>query len=119
MATKTTGVELKAFYNDEDFWKRSVDGKVWDIWHEGLILLVNGQEQSEDFSIEKDLQDDDAVTIPVGGLVYLPPDQDCSFESFFKKWRKQQNTAHLSVSVPKEKLEAVKAAIRAAGGSVY
>jgi hypothetical protein len=42
---------------------------------------------------------------------------DCTFEAYLKKWRKQQNTVYLSVSVPKDKAEAVKAAIKAAGGS--
>ena len=36
----------------------------------------------------------------------------------FKRWRKKQSTVYLSVSVPKDKVDAVRAAIKAAGGTV-
>lgn len=114
MATKTTGIELKAFYRDDAYWPDSKEGNVW---HEELVLKVNGVE-SEEFDVET-LQDADQVTIVAGWIqsdgVY---DIECSFESHFKKWRKEQNTTTLSAKVPKDKLDAVKAAIKAAGGTV-
>jgi len=112
MATKTNGAELKAFYNDDAYWTD-------DIWHEELTLEVNGVERSDDFSINEDLKGEDQVTIVDGAVLSNLEDfKDRSFESFFKAWRKQQNTVYLSVAVPKEKLDAVRAAILAAGGSV-
>lgn len=119
MATKTNGAELKAFYNDDAYWLKSPESKGDDIWHEDLVLVVNGVEQVDDFSITEDLKDEDQVTI-VDGVVLsnLADFKDRSFESFFKAWRKQQSTVFLSVTVPKEQLEAVRAAILAAGGSI-
>ncbi|EPG8943854.1 hypothetical protein L4Z64_001261 [Pseudomonas aeruginosa] len=119
MATKTTGAELRAFYNDDAYWQKSDDTKSDDIWHEELVLEVNGVEQSDDFSISNDLKDEDQVKIVYGHVLSSRDDfADRSFESFFKAWRKQQNTVYLSVAVPKEKLDAVRAAILAAGGSI-
>ncbi len=119
MATKTNGAELKAFYNDDGYWLKTPDSKGDDVWHEDLVLVVNGVEQVDDFSITEDLKDEDQVTIVDGAVLSNRDDfADRSFESFFKAWRKQQNTAYLAVTVPKEKLEAVRAAILAAGGSI-
>ena len=119
MAIKTNGAELKAFYNDDAYWQKKEDSTSDDIWHEELVLVVNGAEQSDDFSINEDLQDEDQVTI-IDGVVLsnIEKFNGRSFESFFKAWRKQQNTVYLSVSAPKDKLDAVLAAIKAAGGSV-
>ena len=36
----------------------------------------------------------------------------------FRRWRKQQTTEYLSVEVPKDKADAVRSAITAAGGRV-
>lgn len=119
MATKTTGAELRAFYNDDSYWLKSGDGNSDDVWHEELVLEVNGVEQSDDFSINEDLKDEDQVKLVNGHVLSTREGfADRSFESFFKAWRKQQNTVYLSVAVPKEKLDAVCAAILAAGGSV-
>lgn len=119
MATKTTGAELREFYNDDAYWQKSGDGKSDDVWHEELVLEVNGVEQSDDFSINEDLKEEDQVKIVYGQVLSTREGfADRSFESFFKAWRKQQSTAYLSVSVPKEKLDAVRAAIVAAGGSI-
>lgn len=119
MATKTTGAELRAFYNDEAYWSSTPNASSEDVWHEEVVLKVNGIEQPDDFSINEDLKDVDRVVIVDGSVLSKSDDfKNCSFESFFKAWRKQQTTAHLAVSVPKEKLEAVRAAILAAGGSI-
>lgn len=112
MATRTTGAELKAFYDDDSIWTTCPD-----VWHEELALSVNGKQQ-DSFDIHRDLKDDDQVTILAG---YISSDDNSvvmPFESLFKRWRKVQDTKFLSVSVPKDKLEAVKAAIKAAGGKV-
>lgn len=115
-----TGAELKAFYNDDKFWLKADDPRGEDgAWHEEVILSVNDEEQGEDFSIQYDLQDDDRVLILDGVVFFRDPETEgCSFETFFKRWRKKQSTVYLSVSVPKDKVDAVRAAIKAAGGTV-
>ena len=119
MPTKTTGNELKAFYNDDEYWRKTPNSGSDDVWHEDLVLVVNGTEVGDDFSIQSDLMDGDQVTIMDGFVTSnIAGFKETSFESFFKAWRKKQNTAHLVVTAPKDKLEAVRAAILAAGGSV-
>ena len=115
-----TGAELKAFYNDDKFWLKSDDPPADDgAWHEDVILSVNDEEQTEDFSIQQDLQDDDRVLILDGVVLFCDPETEgCTFETFFRRWRKKQSTVYLSVSVPRDKLDAVREAIKAAGGTV-
>jgi hypothetical protein len=113
MPLKTTSKELTAFLADKTFWP---DQRDHNVFHEEVTLKVNGVEKEWDALPE--LTDNDSVTI-TGGYVQSigPVEVDCAFEVYLKKWRKLQNTVYLSVSVPAEKLEAVKAAIKAAGGS--
>ena len=119
MATKTSGTELKAFYADRDYWVVSPDSNGDDAWYEGLVLEVNGVEQGDDFSIISDLELEDQVTILTGVVFANRENFQCaSFEAFFIAWRELQKTVHLTVTVPKDKLEAVRAAILAAGGSI-
>lgn len=113
MALKTTGKELKAFLADDSIWPDASDNNVF---HEEVTLMVGGVERDSDY-LEK-ITDDEAVTITSGYVTSIGLTQvDCTFESYLKKWRKQQNTVFLSVSVPKDKLDSVKAAIKAVGGS--
>jgi hypothetical protein len=107
---KTTGAEWKAFMHDDPYWGE------WAF--DDYSYNVNGHEIGMDFD-EDTLTDTDAVKVD-GGYVYDQEDMDKtdSLSAFFKRWRKQQTTDFLSVEVPKEKIEAVKAAIVAAGGKV-
>lgn len=116
MATKTNGAELKAFYADGEFWPNSEDSQI-GIFHEETVLQVNG-DVPDDVEIT-DLNDTDSVTI-LSGVVLDENDRsfEMSFEAYFKKWRKKANTTYLIVSVPNDKADAVKAAIKAAGGKV-
>lgn len=119
MATKTSGTELKTFYADRDYWVVSPDSNGDDAWYEGLVLEVNGVEHGDEFSIISDLENEDDVVIVTGDVFANREDfPSTSFETFFHAWRELQKTVHLTVAVPKEKLEAVQAAILAAGGSI-
>jgi hypothetical protein len=113
MTVKATGAEVKAFYTAEKFWPK---GTI----HEDEVITIDGiafDEGSIDLGTE--LSDTCIVAITDGYVTNDTYDKDLgSFESYFKKWRKQQNTAFLSVAVPKDKLDAVLAAIKAAGGKV-
>lgn len=113
MAVKVTGYEWKKFYTDKDpeFWPEGA-------WHDDEEVLVNGQEVDGEFSHES-VADTDTITI-TGGIVFMRErDTDGpSLETHFKRWRKKQNTAILMVEVPRGDLEALKAAIAAAGGKV-
>jgi len=112
MAVKATGAEVKAFYNDKDFWAEGV-------YHEDEKIEIDGRPVEEgSVDLGTDLSDTCEVKI-AGGFVTNEQYKDLgSFEGFFKKWRAKQTTVTIAVSCPKGKLEAVKAAIKAAGGKV-
>lgn len=109
MAVKTIGAEFKAFYADESLWPK-------DSWHDDASLSVDGVEQPDGIDVDN-LSDTAVVTIE-GGFVKGIDDDEPSLETFFKRWRKQQNTTIFTVSCDKSIVDAVKAAIRAAGGKV-
>jgi hypothetical protein len=108
MTTKTNGAEFKRFYTDETFWSA-------DVYHDDSIITVNGMAVEDSEDLEKI---DDAVIVTVeGGIVYGVKGEP-SFESFFKKWRKLQRTASFVVECDKSVVEAIKTAIKQAGGVV-
>lgn len=111
MPTKTTGAEFKRFYTDDKHWPQD-DGNTY---HEDENVLVNGELHNGDYeSIE-----DSAIVTVEGGMMFGPAwdyEDSPSFETYFKRWRKLQATEFLVVEAPKEKIDAIKAAVRAAGG---
>jgi len=115
MATRTTGAELKRFYQDPEYWPQT-EGNTW---HEDETITVNGEVMEPNFEIAG--LADDAIVLVAGGIVFGPKwkaDNEPSFESYFKRWRKQQTTRSFAVECDESKLEAVMAAIKAAGGRV-
>lgn len=109
--TKCTGAEFKAFYDDNAVWVH--DGE--ELWVEGFVIAVNGEETEE---MPEDMADSDEVAILGGFVMSANGNVDLDMSVVFRNWRKKQTTAFLNVQVPKDKLEAVKAAIVAAGGKV-
>lgn len=110
MAVKTTGAEFKRFYDDKAFWPEGT-------WHEDEIMTVDGEEQDDGFDVD-DLRNESVVRIE-GGIVFGPQFDDQnepSFEGYFKRWRKLQTTATFVVTCDIAKVEAVKSAVKAAGG---
>ena len=62
--------------------------------------------------------DDAEVRIFGGAILGLPNDRKMSFEGFFRVWKRCQTIKTILVECDDSKLEAVKAAIKAAGGKV-
>lgn len=114
MATKTTGAEFKRFYNDKQFWPD--DGG--DTYHDDAVLKVDGEYQED--GIDTDTLADTAVVTIEGGFVCGPAlaGKEPSLEAYFKRWRKGQTIALFLVECDTQVIDAVKAAIRAAGGRV-
>lgn len=114
MATRTTGAEFKRFMTDPAYWPNDAG----DTYYDEEELVVNGAPLDSETDIET-LADDDVVTIE-GGIVFSPlwVGKEPSFEAFFKQWRKKQTSVTLLIECDRAVLEAVKAAIKAAGGKV-
>lgn len=110
MAVKTTGAEFKRFYADTTFWPDQT-------YYDYALICVNGEDQTEGVD-EAALADDDVVTIKGGYVIESPFGRDVSLEAYFKKWLKTQTTRSFLVECDAAILDAVKAAIKAAGGKV-
>lgn len=114
MAVKTSGAEFKLFYDDVRFWPQD-DGKTW---HDDEVITVNGVMLADGVDTEA-MPDDAAVTVE-GGMVFGPQwdGDEPSLEAYFKRWRKLQTTRTVLVECDASNLDAVKAAVKAAGGRV-
>lgn len=110
----TTFFSFKQFYNDEAFWPEGH-------WHEDeeIIIEFDGVIAHNDGDYDLlSMPNNAKVTISYGIVQDEEGNEFGTLEAYFRKWRKKKNTAHLVVSVPLDKLDAVKAAISAAGGKV-
>lgn len=111
MSTKTSGAEFKKFYSDKLLWE---DGT----YHEDEEITIDGTVIDSNEHDLLFLSDNARVTLS-GGYVKTDDGMDLgSFESYFKKWRREQDTVVLLVTVKKEALKAVKVAIINAGGAI-
>lgn len=119
MATTTNGAELKDFYSDVFYWVKNPDSNGDDGFYDGLVLMVNGVEKGDEFSLLTDLELDDEVVILAGSVFRSDfPDAGTPFESFFNDWRTAQSKVEFTVSLPKGRFEAISAEILAAGGCI-
>jgi len=116
MATKTTGAEFKAFYNDPAYWPEVVeDGE--PPYHDDTVLIVDGIKWDDDVDYSA-IPDAASVTLTYGYVANPAQGHAETFEEYFTHWRRAQTITRLAVEVPKEKLKAVRAAVKAAGGTV-
>ncbi len=112
MTAKTTGAEFKRFYNDPELWPT-------DTYCEDEVVTVDGATVPE-YEFDYTTVQDAAIVTVAGGIVQGPQfdGNEPSFEAYFKRWKKKQTTATLIVECQLDKVDAVKAAIKAAGGKV-
>jgi hypothetical protein len=105
---KATGQEFLDFYNDSSVW--------WPgYWHEHVSIKVDGT-LVEDF---EDVIQPTSMVHVVGGIIYNDNDDEVmSFETAFRRWKKQQKTKKLLVECDTQIADAVIAAVKAAGGRV-
>lgn len=110
MSVKVTGAEFKRFYADPAWW--SEDGSVY---HDDATMLVNGAETDFDFD-PATVSDDSTITVS-GGVVFGVKGEP-SLETYFKRWQRQQNTVVLVIEASRATADAIKEAVKAAGGKV-
>lgn len=124
MTVKCTGAEFLRFYNDKAWWfslkEKTAKSDDEHTYWEDASVFVNGEQIAEyEFDFERDLKPADTVSVS-GGVVFgkVVGTKEPSFEGYLKRWLKEQSTTSIVVDCPKEKLVALLAAIKAAGGSV-
>ena len=111
MTIKTNGAEWRRFYSDQAYWPEGA-------YHEDEEITIDGRIANGDTNLES-VSDSAAMTV-AGGAVFLKlgDDDGPSLELHFRRWRKAQSIVSISCEAPRDLADAVKAAIRAAGGTV-
>lgn len=120
---KTTGREFKRFYNDPDFWLPE-----GETWHDDTCIRVNGVVLTDE---DPGAVPDDCVLELECGWVYgVPPrlmaqvnhaaasSSDMAMVDYFNIWLKRQTTVSLVVECSRSQVDAIIAAVTAAGGTV-
>ena len=109
-----TGAEFKAFYADPAIWPT-------DAYHDDTVVHVNGIQDDGTLDLAE-IADDAMVAVEDGGVIIYPApaggEDVKDFYAVLKKWLKARTTTTLLVTVDKQNLEAVKTAIKQAGGTV-
>jgi hypothetical protein len=119
MPTKTTVAEFRDFYNDPVVW-------VNEAWYEDLAITVCGSPVDDDVDWSNppaSMPLSSPMTIS-GGVLLRPKTKGLSqcdgldMEREFKRWRKAKTSTTVSITVPNEKLDALKAFVKDLGGKV-
>ena len=124
MSIKCSGTEFLRFYNDKDWWFSDTSpvkvGPDEATWYDDAVIEINGQSADNiDIAFDLAIKPDDLVYID-GGCVFgkVVGKKEPSFEAYFKRWMKAQTTTSFVAECPKDKLDEIVAAIKAAGGKV-
>ena len=107
---KSTGMEWKKFYFDEEYWPNGA-------WHEDAEIKLDGNVCSDEVDF---MEIADSSVITLSGGVFYPEihENPLPLELHFKRWRKKQKTTVLLVEVPNELAVAVVNSIISSGGKV-
>ena len=118
MSLLTTKEEILAFYNDDAWWPENNESHVCV---DGELILYGDNFGSEVEFFDRALQRlPSAAKIKIdSGRVYDEiGDLSDSLESYFKKWRRTRNIVFFAVECDKAVEDAVREAIKAAGGKI-
>ncbi len=119
MPVSLSGRDFKAFYNDQEVW--SGDGAYLDEMQLFVDeVLYNGQHAGGDYvdgDVEK-IPDEAKVRLDYGSFFKTGDSDPADLVSVVRRWLKKRDSVTLIVSAPQAKLEAIRAAIKAAGGSI-
>lgn len=114
---KTNGADLKAFFNDKGFWPDD-DGETY---YEDAAFTVNGRRI--EYLDPDSLAETDQVQIKAGWVSTGDFKNDSiELTVYFRRWQRQRDkevgSRRLLVECDSAVLEAVKTAVKAAGGKV-
>ena len=115
MALKLSGKDFKAFYGDTSIWTPGT-------YHDDVLLRVNGEvfmSDSMTTAVVTDIPDGAVVELVSGYLLHGGNiNAKADLQSVLRAWLREQKAITVPVSIPAEKLAAVRDAIIAAGGEV-
>lgn len=106
MSIKTNGKTFKQYYDDKEFWPD-------ETYHDDTVIIVDGEEGGDtDYA---KIADTATVEI-VDGVIFMrgKQDDDIDFCKHFRRWMKKQTQISIVFDIPKDKEDAVRAAVKAA-----
>jgi hypothetical protein len=123
MTVKCSGADFLQFYNDPDWWfseeKNTASVEEQTYWEDAQIM-INGVDAPEyEFDFDKDIKPTDKISV-TGGVVFgkVQGRKEPSMEGYLKQWLLSQKQTTITVICPKDKLDEIIAAIKAAGGTI-
>lgn len=108
---KTIGSVWNKFYADKTAWPEGA-------YHDDTLLAINGKKEPD---CDYENLPQDAIVEIVSGYVMFEDGSDGDLAEHFKKWLDKQTgqgTVYGAFSASTDKLEAIRAAIVAAGGTL-
>lgn len=108
MTVKTSGAEWKLFYADQTAWPEGA-------YHDDTMVSVNGV-TNPDIDLGA-VVDTDLLEVHQGQVMF-PDGHDLDLVDHFTAWKNAQSTSFVVFQAPNDKLDAIKAAIIAAGGTI-
>lgn len=114
MSVKTTGAEYKEYmnYTDPIFWPE-------ESFIDDVVLIIDGVRLDEHFDFDESKVSDSAeIIIECGVFMRNNDSDDIPLELHFKRWRKAQTTAYLSISVDKSRIDELKAILKTFGAKI-
>ena len=115
--TELNGAEWKAFYSDEAFWPEGndeVEGRV----HDDVLIHLNGSPSDQMLDDPDSIKDSDKLVIESGYVATDWMEYIDELDAYFESWRKQQDTVTFVVRCNPKDLDAVKSAVKNAGGDL-
>lgn len=110
MSVKTTGSLFKKFYADATVWLEGY-------YHDDTVITVDGK-LDEGYVDLSEVKDAAVIVVSSGWIIDGDGAAVVDFGTALKRWLKKQDTVSLIVECDASQVEAVKAAIKAAGGKV-
>jgi hypothetical protein len=112
MGIKLTGAEWKTFMDDEAVWS--------DHYMDDDVIIMDGITYGDDRTHNLPEVAPTARIEVVSGVICCeePPYEYQDLVSAIRRWKKAQTTISFVVEIHKDKADAVKSAVKAAGGKV-
>lgn len=118
MAVLTQREEILCFFNDEAWWPENTESHIC-IDDEVILCGENFDTEAEfDATFLQKLPEAAKIKIVCGSVYDEIGNFSDSLVAYFKRWRKAQTTVNFAVECDKSVEEAVRSAIKVAGGKV-
>jgi hypothetical protein len=105
------GSDFRAFLADKNVWSNGV-------YVDDVLIVIDGNEFGDDVDLDNLYIHPDANVEIQSGDVMHAGERAYSLLAYYRQWAKEQGDVRIVVTVPHGRMDAVRAAIEAAGGII-